>query len=136
MDAEGVVDKFGVGPESIPDYLALVGDTADGYPGLKGWGAKSASTVLAKFKHIEDIPLEASLWNLPVRGAETLVASLRAGVGEALLYRYLALLRRDVPLPDSLADLEWNGAPRGTFESLCDELGFGTLRDRPSRWTD
>jgi 5'-3' exonuclease len=134
MDADGVVAKFGVEPESIPDYLALVGDTADGYPGLKGWGAKSASTVLAKFKHIEDIPLEASLWNLPVRGAETLVASLRAGVGDALLYRYLAYLRRDVPLPDSLSDLEWKGAPRETFKALCDELGFGTLRDRPSRW--
>jgi 5'-3' exonuclease len=136
MDADGVVDKFGVEPESIPDYLALVGDKADGYPGLKGWGAKSASTVLAKFKHIENIPLEASLWNLPVRGAETLVASLRADVGNALLYRYLALLRRDVPIPDSLADLEWKGAPRETFESLCDEFGFGTLRDRPSRWVE
>lgn len=134
MDAEGVAEKFGVEPESIPDYLALVGDTADGYPGLKGWGAKSASTVLAKFKHIEDIPLEPALWNLPVRGAETLVASLRAGIGNALLFRYLALLRRDVPIPDSLADLEWKGAPRETFQSLCDELGFGTLRDRPSRW--
>ena len=136
MDADGVVDKFGVPPESITDYLALVGDTADGYPGLKGWGPKSASTVLAKFGHIEDIPLDAALWNLPVRGAETLAGSLRAGIGEALLYRYLALLRRDVPLPDSLVDLEWKGVPRDIFESLCDELGFGTLRDRPSRWLE
>jgi len=136
MDADGVFDKFGVGPESIPDYLALVGDAADGYPGLKGWGAKSASTVLARYKHIEDIPLESSLWSVPVRGAETLVTSLRAGIGDALLYRYLALLRRDVPLPDSLFFFEWKGVPRETFETLCDELGFGTLRDRPSRWRE
>ena len=86
MDADGVVEKFGVPPESIPDYLALVGDTADGFPGLKGWGPKSASTVLAKFGHIEDIPLDASLWNVPVRGAETLANSLRAGIADALLY--------------------------------------------------
>ena len=136
MDAGGVVEKFGVAPESIPDYLALVGDTADGFPGLKGWGAKSASTVLAKYKHLEGIPLEASLWNVPVRGAETLAASLRSGVGDALLFRYLAYLRRDVPLPDTLADLEWQGAPRETFEALCDEFRFGTLRDRPSRWAE
>ena len=136
MDSDDVVKKFGVEPESITDYLALVGDTADGYPGLKGWGAKSASTLLAKFKHIENIPLEASLWNVPVRGAETLVRSLREGVGDALLFRYLALLRNDVPLPDSLSDLEWQGAPRTTFEALCDELGFGTLRDRPARWIE
>ena len=136
MDADGVIEKFGVPPESITDYLALVGDTADGYPGLKGWGPKSASTVLAKFGHIEDIPLDASLWNVPVRGAETLAGSLRAGIGDALLYRYLALLRRDVPLPDSLSDLEWTGVPRETFESLCDELGFGTLRDRPHSWVE
>jgi 5'-3' exonuclease len=136
MDAEGVFEKFGVGPESITDYLALVGDTADGYPGLKGWGPKSASTVLAKFGHIEDIPLDAALWNVPVRGAETLVCSLRAGIADALLYRYLAFLRRDVPLPDSLIDLEWQGVPRATFESLCDELSFGTLRDRPKRWLE
>jgi 5'-3' exonuclease len=134
IDADGVVEKFGVRPESIPDYLALVGDKADGYPGLKGWGAKSASTLLAKYGDIERIPLEASLWNVPIRGAETLVASLRAGISDALLYRYLARLREDVPLPDSLADLEWKGVPRETYESLCDELGFGTLRDRPSRW--
>ena len=136
MDADGVVEKFGVPPESIPDYLALVGDTADGYPGLKGWGAKSASTVLAKFPHIEDIPLEVSLWNVPVRGSETLAVSLRSGVGDALLYRYLALLRPDVPLPDSLADLEWKGARREPFEALCDELGFGTLRARPRLWVE
>jgi 5'-3' exonuclease len=136
MDADGVFEKFGVRPESIPDYLALVGDTADGYPGLKGWGAKSASTVLAKYGHLENIPLEVALWNVPVRGAETLAASLRSGIGDALMYRFLALLRRDVPLPDSLSDLEWKGTPRETFESLCDELSFGTLRDRPSRWVE
>jgi 5'-3' exonuclease len=134
MDADGVVEKFGVRPESIPDYLALVGDKADGYPGIKGWGAKSASTLLAKYLDVERIPLEASLWNVPIRGAETLAASLREGISEVLLYRFLARLREDVPLPDSLADLEWKGVPRETYESLCDELSFGTLRDRPDRW--
>jgi len=134
LDGDGVIAKFGVSPESIPDYLALVGDKADGFPGLKGWGSKSASIVLAKYGHIEDIPLDPSLWNLPLRGVENLAVSLRAGIGEVLLYRYLALLRRDVPLPDSLDALEWKGVPRYVFEDLCDSLGFDTLRDRPTRW--
>ncbi len=136
MDAPDVEEKFGVPPESIPDYLALVGDKADGYPGLRGWGAKSASMLLARYGDVERIPLEASLWKVPIRGAETLAASLRDGIGEVLLYRFLARLRLDVPLPDSLADLEWKGVPRETFESLCDELGFGTIRNRPTRWRE
>ena len=136
MDRAGVVEKFGVEPESIPDYLALVGDSADGYPGLPGWGAKSAAAVLARYGRLEGIPLEVSQWQVQVRGAEKLAATLRERIGEALLYRFLAELRRDVPLPESLADLEWHGAPRERFLGLCDELGFSDLRDRPTRWVE
>ncbi len=136
MDREGVVEKFGVEPESIPDYLALVGDSADGYPGLSGWGAKSASTVLAKYRHIEDIPLDAGHWRVKVRGAEKLAATLRSHVGDALLYRYLAQLRRDVPLAETLSDLEWRGVPRQRFEGFCAELGFARLLTRPVAWAD
>jgi 5'-3' exonuclease len=133
-DEQGVWDKFGVGPSSIPDYLALVGDAADGLPGLAGWGAKSTATVLAHYRHIERIPLDPKLWEIPVRGAVRLAASLQAGLGDALLYRYLALLRREVPLREELQDLEWTGAHRQPFERLCDELGFSGLRKRPHRW--
>jgi 5'-3' exonuclease len=136
MDRDGVVEKFGVEPESIPDYLALVGDSADGYPGLPGWGAKTAATVLARYRKLEHIPLEFSQWQVPVRGAEKLAATLRRQIGEALLYRFLAELRRDVPLPESLADLEWQGVPRDRFVDLCNELGFTDLEERPSRWAD
>jgi len=136
IDSAGVVEKFGVAPESIPDYLALVGDTADGLPGLPGWGAKSSATVLAHYRHLESIPLEVSRWEIAVRGADNLCATLRAQMGDALLYRFLAQLRLDVPLPDSLADLEWRGVPTASFERLCDELGFDRLRDRPHRWRE
>jgi 5'-3' exonuclease len=136
MDAAGVVEKFGVEPESIPDYLALVGDTADAIPGLPGWGAKSSSTILAHYKKLESIPLESARWAVKVRGAEKLCATLRANMGDALLYRFLAELRRDVPLLETLADLEWRGAHREHFTALCEELGFGRLVDRPSRWRD
>ncbi len=133
---DGVVEKFGVWPQSIPDYLALVGDTADGIPGLPGWGAKSSSTVLARFTHIEDIPASADDWGLAVRGAGKLAATLEAHRDEALLYRSLAVLRRDVPIQESVADLEWKGAHRQEFEALCDELGFDDLASRPHRWAD
>lgn len=134
IDEDGVVEKFGVRPESIPDYLGLVGDSADNFPGLPGWGAKSASLVLARYHHIENIPLEPELWDVPVRGKERLAATLREQVGAALLFRYLALLRRDVPLEESVEDLEWRGVPREGFIAFCDRYGFGTLRERPSRW--
>ena len=134
IDAAGVVAKFGVEPASIPDYLGLVGDAADALPGLPGWGAKSTGTVLARYRDLEAIPLDAALWDVKVRSAERLAATLREGIGEALLYRFLARLRTDVPLPDSLADLEWLGVPRERFQALCDELGFDTLAERPARW--
>jgi 5'-3' exonuclease len=136
IDAAGVVTKFGVQPESIPDYLALVGDAADGLPGLPGWGAKSSSVLLARYGHLEQIPLEAARWDVAVRGAEKLAVTLRTRMGDALLYRFLAQLRLDVPLHETLTDLEWKGVPRQPFLDFCDELGFDRLRDRPYRWAD
>jgi 5'-3' exonuclease len=134
IDRDAVVEKFGVEPESIPDYLGLVGDAADNLPGLPGWGAKSSGVILARYGHLEEIPLDASLWDVKVRGADKLAATLVERMGEALLYRFLAQLRTDVPLPDSLADLEWQGVPRERYEAFCDELGLDGLRRRPERW--
>lgn len=133
---QGVWDKFGVGPSSIPDYLGLVGDTADGIPGLPGWGAKSTATVLAHYRTIEEIPEDANEWAVKVRGAAKLAETLAAHRPEALLYRELATLRRDVPIQDSLDDLEWKGANRDDYEALCTRLGFDGLIDRPHRWVD
>ena len=134
VDEEGVWEKFGVAPKSIPDYLGLVGDSSDGFPGVRGWGPKSASLVLARYEHIEAIPLQADLWDVDVRGARRLVESLREHMAEALLFRFLATLRRDVPLDEELDDLEWKGVPRDRFEALCDEYGFGTVREKPTKW--
>jgi 5'-3' exonuclease len=134
MNEQGVWDKFGVAPESIPDYLGLVGDSADGLPGLRGWGAKSSSTLLAEYGHIDRIPLDPSVWKPPVRGAERLAGSLRDGLEDALLYRELATLRRDVPIREALADLEWRGVPQARFLEFCDRWGFGGLKERPHRW--
>jgi len=136
MDEAGVWKKFGVAPGSIPDYLALVGDSADGLPGVRGWGAKTTAAVLAAYPHLEDIPLEAPLWKPPVRGAERLVEALRGSLAEALVYRFLATLRRDVPLAERLEDLEWRGVPRQRFLEFCERWGFAALRDRPRHWRD
>jgi 5'-3' exonuclease len=136
LDAAGVVNKFGVAPDSIPDYLALVGDSADGLPGLPGWGAKSSSLVLAQYGHLENIPLDAARWEVTVRSADKLAATLRYRMADVLLYRFLAQLRTDVPLAEDLADLEWGGVPAEPFMELCDELGFERLRDRPHRWAE
>jgi 5'-3' exonuclease len=136
IDVAEVIEKFGVVPESIPDYLALVGDAADGFPGLPGWGAKSAAAVLGRYGTLEEIPLEAARWDVTVRSAEKLATTLKLGMGQALLFRFLAQLRRDVPLIDRLEDLEWRGVPRKPFLALCEELGFDTLADRPHRWAD
>jgi 5'-3' exonuclease len=136
FDAADVIEKFGVEPASIPDYLALVGDTADGYPGLAGWGAKSSSTVLAKFGHIENIPLDHEEWGISVRGAAKLAATLTEDMDNALLFKELATLRRDVPLTESLADLQWRGVPRKKFTAFCEEFGFGQLVDRPHLWNE
>ena len=133
-DERGVVEKFGVGPASIPDYLALVGDAADRVPGIPGWGAKSSSTLLARYGHIEHIPTFPAAWDVKVRGAARLSTNLEAARPEAHLYRTLTTLRRDVPLAEELDDLEWRGAHRSRFVELCDRLGFGAIRNRPRRW--
>jgi 5'-3' exonuclease len=133
LDEDGVRAKFGVSPASIPDWLALVGDTADGYPGLPGWGERSAAAVLARHATIEAIPAAASAWAVPVRGADRLAATLRERRDEALLYKRLATLREDAPIDESLADLEWRGA-RSELRDFCAQIGFGDFPARVRRW--
>jgi 5'-3' exonuclease len=136
MDADGVRAKFGVSPPSVPDWLALVGDSADGYPGLPGWGGKSASAVLARFEHLEAIPERASEWEVPLRNAPLLSATLRERWEEVLLYRELATLRTDAPIPESIDTLAWQGVPRADFERTMADLGAPDLRWRVPRWAD
>jgi 5'-3' exonuclease len=133
-DEEGIRAKFGVAPESIPDYLALVGDSSDGYPGLPGWGAKSAAAVLSRWIHLEDIPDSPLEWNLALRGASSLAATLRDHREEAALYKRLATLNRDAAVEEQLDDLEWHGVHRDDFTALCAELGFETVGSRVHRW--
>jgi 5'-3' exonuclease len=123
LDEAGVKAKFGVAPQSIPDYLALVGDTADGIPGVPRWGAKSAGVLLARFEKLEAIPRDPTRWGVPVRGALALAESLQACETEVLLYRELATLRRDVPLDESVEDLRFKGPRWAELEALCEELG-------------
>ena len=133
-DEAGVHEKFGIGPGSIPDYLALVGDTADGIPGIRGWGAKSTATVLAHYGALEDIPDDAARWEVKVRGAARLAENLAAGREAANLYKELATLRTDVPLPEDLEALRWRGARRPELEALCTELGDTDLPTRITHW--
>jgi 5'-3' exonuclease len=136
-DEAGIVAKFGVRPDSIPDYLALVGDASDGYPGLPGWGSKSAAAVLARWGHLEAIPSDATTWNVDIRNAGRLAATLDAHRAEAHLYRRLATLNRDARidhLTPSLDALEWRGVPRQTFEAVTAELGLQRLLQRVHRW--
>ena len=138
-DEDGIVAKFGVRPDSIPDYLALVGDSSDGFPGLPGWGAKSAAAVLARFEHLEEIPPSVLDWEVDIRNASRLALTLEQGRAEALLYRRLATLNRDARITDvtrTLDELAWRGVPRHEFLALCDELGFDTVRERVHRWAD
>ena len=130
LDEDGVREKFGVSPTSIPDYLALVGDAADGIPGIARWGAKSASAVLAKFVQLEDIPGAHEQWGVKVRGGATLAHNLAEQRNDAMLYRTLATLRTDVPIDESLEDLRWTGPDRPVLEALCAELGERTLLER------
>ncbi len=127
---DDVIEKFGVPPDSIPDYLALVGDSADGVPGLSGWGAKSAAAVLARYGHLEHIPESAEEWDVSVRGAIKLAETLAARREEAVLFRTLTTLRTDVPLLESLDDLRWRGVVEPDFTELCVELGFESLLQR------
>jgi 5'-3' exonuclease len=133
-DEAGVVAKFGVRPESIPDYLALVGDSSDGYPGLPGWGSKSAAAVLARFGHLEAIPASPLEWDVPLRNAVRLAATLQQQRADAFLYRRLATLNRDAAITGDLDSLAWQGVLRQEFVALCDELGFDRIRERVHRW--
>lgn len=130
---EAVIEKYGVSPSSIPDWLALVGDSADGIPGVPTWGAKSASALLSKYQHIEAIPDDTEQWGLSAGRARRLAENLAGHREQALLYRRLTTLRKDVPLEESVNDLEWRGAQEG-FRQLCLELGASDLPDRVPRW--
>ncbi|MCI0347046.1 MAG: flap endonuclease, partial [Chloroflexi bacterium] len=138
-DEPGVLVKWGVPPSAIPDWLALVGDSSDGYPGLPGWGAKSAAAVLARYGSLEAIPDRASAWDVKnLRGAPVLAATLRERWDEVTLYRSLARLRTEadgVQIPQqTVEDLHWQGTPRSAWEAFCDRWGLDGQRGRPHRW--
>jgi len=136
IDEAAVVQKFGVPPASIADWLALVGDSADGYPGVPRWGAKSAAAVLAHYGHLEAIPHSERQWSVSVRGAAALGESLREHRDAAYLYRRLATLRTDVPLTETLDDLRWQGARLGALKDLCRDLGNDDIIGRVPLWRD
>jgi 5'-3' exonuclease len=131
-DEKGVVARFGVGPASIPDYLALVGDSADGFPGVPGWGEKASATILGRYLHLEKIPAGALQWDVPVRGAARLAAALQENRELALLFRTLATLRTDIPVFTSVDDLRWRG-PKPEFDGVAKQLGVPGLWDRARR---
>jgi len=124
LDEQGVIAKHGVPPASIADWLGLVGDTADGIPGIKGWGSKSAAKVLMKWKAIEAIPDDPAAWGVDLRGANRLAASLRDSRTDAMLYKQLATLRLDCPIPCSVDELVWRGPDQAKLVALCTELGM------------
>ncbi len=131
-DERGVVARFGVAPASIPDYLALVGDSADGFPGVPGWGAKSTATILARYGHLEDIPGHPLRWDVKVRGAKRLAESLRVNRAAAFLFRDLATLRDSAALFDDVDELEWRGATDG-FRDVAQSLEAPGLWQRAER---
>jgi 5'-3' exonuclease len=126
--------RRGIAPQQMPDFLALVGDAADGYPGVPGFGEKTATALLQAFSRIEDIPRDPSKWPPQVRSAPRLAQVLSVEMDRAMLYRKLATLIVDVPLPGELEDLRWGGVPRARFESWCESLDATGLRERPTRW--
>ena len=128
-DEAGVIAKFGVKPQSIPDYLAVVGDSADGFPGLAGWGAKAAALVLSQYPHLEDIPKDFREWHPSIRKARLLSESLFSAWNDAVLFRTLATLRLDVPVFDTVEDLRWKG-PRSNFEEYCERMKSAELLRR------
>jgi 5'-3' exonuclease len=131
-DEAGVVEKFGVKPVSIPDYLAVVGDSADGYPGLRGWGEKAAAAIFSQYPHLEDVPKNWQDWNPSIRKAKALSETLCSNWEDALLYRTLATLRFDVPVFDSVDDLRWKGPAKG-FEECCRRMKAAGLVDRAEK---
>ena len=126
-DEAGIVQKFGVKPPSIPDYLALVGDASDGYPGLQGWGAKSTAAVLAKFEHLENIPADARQWSVNAANSSTLAATLQREQRLAFLFRDLATLRSDIPLFESVDELKWSG-PTPAFAEIGRKLDAAVIQ--------
>jgi 5'-3' exonuclease len=132
-DAGGVEQKMGVLPESIPDFLALVGDSADGIPGVPRWGAKSSALLLSRYCHLEDIPRDEREWDIKVRGAAALAEQLRSHEQEALLYRKLATLCTDVPLPYSLDDMQYSGTDEKRLKSVEETWGISILPRRSSK---
>lgn len=132
-DEPAVIEKYGVSPVSIPDYLALVGDSADGIPGIPAWGAKSSATLLSKFQHIENIPDDTEQWDMTAGRARRLAENLASHQDEAGLYRELTTLRTDVPLKEDLSDLEWRGA-HADFKDFCAQLGANDIPERVPRW--
>ena len=132
---ESVIAKYGVAPQSIPDLLALTGDTADGIPGLPRWGAKNSAAVLSRYGHLEHIPT-GEPWDVPVRGAAALQSILAQEYENALLYRQLATLRFDVPIDAEPEVLRWRGVRRTEYEAVCRELGSERLATLPHQWTD
>jgi 5'-3' exonuclease len=136
IDEETLRKVWGVGPASIPDLLALVGDTADGIPGLPGIGEKTAALLLARYEHLERIPADPAAWEVKVRGAARVAETLSAWKDEALLYRRLATVVSYVPLRESVDALAFRGVPRAAFEAWCDRLGLPELKKRPTRWAE
>ena len=136
IDEEGVIEKFGVPPSSIPDYLALVGDSADQVPGIPKWGAKSAAAVLAVYGTLDAIPDDAKEWSVKVRGAVSLADSLAQRRSEARLYRVLTTLRTDVELPHDLDGIEWRGAERAALEGVCEQIEYARFAQRVPRFLD
>ena len=132
IDEAGVIAKFGVPPVSIPDYLALVGDAADGYPGLPGWGAKSAAAVLAKYGHLESIPLDWRTWSVNAASPAALATTLERERDRAYLFRDLATLRTELPLVESIDELEWKG-PTAEFEALAARFQSAVTAAAPRR---
>ena len=134
FDAAGVEERLGVPPTSIPDLLALVGDSADGFPGLPGWGAKSAASILRRWGHLEDIPADPTTWDAGIRGAAKLNATLREQFELALLFRRIATVETDAPVSDSVDELRWTGPPDATaFAELCDMFGAPRLAERAQK---
>lgn len=133
-DEDGVRRRLGVAPGAVPDHLALVGDAADGIPGLPGFGATTSSRLLARYGRLEAVPAQGRDWEVDVRGAVRLAATLRERWDDVLLYRELATLRRDVALAHELSELRWEGVPADRWHDWCDEVGVGRLRERPHRW--
>ncbi|MFN2555421.1 MAG: 5'-3' exonuclease H3TH domain-containing protein, partial [Nitriliruptorales bacterium] len=135
VDEAALRQRRGIAPRSVPDWLALVGDRADGLPGIPGFGETTAGALLARFGRLEDIPTQARDWDgVTVRGPERLAATLAARWRDVLLYRRLATLLVDVPLTEEFDDLRWDGVPRDAFLAFCEALGVEGLRERPTRW--